>query len=326
MKRSLKTAAALLFTMAGSLTAPISHATDYRWLSGWDNNYPAMPYTLEPFIKGVESGTNGSIRIIRSGPETVAAFEQLQPVASGAFQFLFTSGAYHFGTTPMLTAIEAIGGTAEQRLASGIFELVDRHYQKIGLKLIAVPMSADGGYGIILKQPPTPAGDLQGRKIRATPSYTGVLKMLGAAQVQLPPGEIYSALDKGVVDGAAWPLLGPLAYRWYEVAKYVLRPGMGFVTQPILMNLAAWNRLTATEKKVLADEAHKIEISWPRESARLVQEEEAALVAKGMTIVQMGESQRAKMKAAWSEGLWEMAIAKSKDIEEVRNFARAKGL
>ncbi|MFN0304028.1 MAG: TRAP transporter substrate-binding protein DctP [Burkholderiales bacterium] len=302
-------------------------AADYRWLSGWDDNYPAMPYIVTPFIKAIEAASKGSIKIQRSGPETVPAFEQLQPVASGAFHFLFTHGAYHFGTTPMLTVIEAIGGTPASRRASGIFELIDKHYQKMGLKLVSIPMGPDGGYAILLRQPPGPAGDLQGRKIRGTPSYHGVFRMLGASPVQLPPGEIYTSLDKGVVDGAAWPVLGPLNYRWYEVAKYMLRPGFGFTTQPLLMNLAAWNKLSDADKKILLDEGRKMEDLWPVEAAKLFESEEKALIEKGMTVVQMGDAQKAKLKDAWSEALWEMSLPKAKkDVEELRAFAKSKGL
>ena len=327
MNRLISTLAMTVIAALAAGPMIAASAADYRWLNSWDNNYPPMPYLVDPFIKGVEAASNGSIKIIRSGPETVSAFEQLQPVASGAFQFLFSHGSYHFGTTPILTAIEAIGGTPESRHASGIFDLVDRHYQKLGLKLIAMPMAPDGGYGIILRQPPGATGDLQGRKIRGTPTYNPVLRMLGASMVVLPPGEIYTALEKGVVDGASWPVIGPLNYRWYEVAKYMLRPGFGFTSSPIMMNLATWKRLSNAEKKILADEARKIELSWPQDAAKLIVEEEKALIAKGMQIVQMGDAQKAKLKAAWSEGLWEMASEKAKaDIDELRAFAKSKGL
>jgi len=59
-----------------------------------------------------------------------------------------------------------------------------------------------------------------------------------------------------------------------------MRPGFGFTTLPILMNLASWNRLSNAEKKIIADEARKVELSWPRDSAKLIAEEEKALVAR----------------------------------------------
>ena len=63
--------------------------------------------------------------------------------------------------------------------------------------------------------------------------------MLGASPVNLPPAEIYPSLEKGVVDGAAWPVIGPLGYRWYEVAKNIMRPSFGVVVHSVFVNLNA---------------------------------------------------------------------------------------
>lgn len=128
----------------GALASPAVSAAEYRWLNSWDKTIPHIPLLIEPYQKAVEAASKGSIRFIVSGPETVPAFEQLQPVTAGAFQFLNTHGAYHFGTTPLLAVIETIGGTSEQRRASGVFELVDTYYQRIGLKIIVMPMGPDG--------------------------------------------------------------------------------------------------------------------------------------------------------------------------------------
>ena len=68
-------------------------AQEFRLLSSWDKNYPYNPVILDPFMKGVEAASKGRMKFLVSGPETVPPFEQLQPVGSGAFQFLFTSGA-----------------------------------------------------------------------------------------------------------------------------------------------------------------------------------------------------------------------------------------
>jgi TRAP-type C4-dicarboxylate transport system substrate-binding protein len=320
----LNVLAAGILALASSTAA---QAADYRWLNSWDRTLPQISLFVEPYLKAVEAASGGSIKFIVSGPETVPSFEQLQPVASGAFQFLFTHGAYHFGTNPLLAAVEALGGTPEQRKNSGVFEAVDRHYQKLGLKLISMPMTTDGGYQLILKRPLTPAGDIQGHKIRGNPTYANVIRMLGGSMVTLPPAEIYSALDKGVIDGFAWPSYGVIDSRFYEPAKFIVRPAFGYGTNPVLVNLATWNRMSAGERKIMQDEAAKAEASWLKESARLMESDQKALVAKGMTVVQMGEAQRAKLNRAWSDGLWELASQKhKKEVDEIRAIAKAKGI
>src|SRR2546425_10035111 len=92
------------------LASTTTFAADYRLLSSWDRSYPAVPGMAEPFIRNLEAATQGRMKLIMSGPETVPPYEQLEPAGAGAFHFLFTAGAYHFGTTPFLSAVEALGG------------------------------------------------------------------------------------------------------------------------------------------------------------------------------------------------------------------------
>ena len=318
---------AIPFALWTIVAAAPATAAEFRWLNSWDRTYPHITMMIEPYQKAVEAASKGSIKFTTSGPETVPSFEQLQPVAAGAFHFLNTHGAYHFGTTPLLAAIEAIGGTAEQRRSSGIFDLLDKQYQRYGLKIIAMPMGPDGGYQIVLRQPLTANGDLQGRKIRGNPTYANVLKLLGATNVTMPPGEIYTSLEKGVIDGFAFTSSGVIGTRFYEVSKYILRPAFGFGTLPILMNLASWNKLTDAEKKILLDEGVKTSERWMTDATKLIADEEKELVQKGLTIVQMNDAAKAKLRSAWSDGLWEIAGQKAKkEVDELRAFAKSKGL
>jgi TRAP-type C4-dicarboxylate transport system substrate-binding protein len=145
--------------------------------------------------------------------------------------------------------------------------------------------------------------------------------------VVLPPNEIYQSLEKGIVDGAAWPVLGALGYRWYEVAKYLLRPSFGTTVQPIFMNLAAYNRLTDAQKKLIAEESRKIEDFWYTEAPRLAGEEEKELIAKGAQVTDMGAAQKAKLASAWAQGVFDLAMPKlPKEIGELRDFSKSKGL
>lgn len=77
----------MAFALAAALPVA-SHAVDFRMLSSWDKSFPAVGVIVDNFVKNVDVATKGSIRITVSGPETVPGFEQLQPVAAGAFHFV----------------------------------------------------------------------------------------------------------------------------------------------------------------------------------------------------------------------------------------------
>jgi len=145
--------------------------------------------------------------------------------------------------------------------------------------------------------------------------------MLGASPVVLPGGEVYAALEKGVVDGASWPASGVLGMRWYEVAKYMLRPTFGLSHYLMLMNLNAWNRLSDAERNIMLAEGRKMEDIWFKEYDNMVAEEEAELIKRGMQITEMGASQKQKLQAAWADAQWALVEKKNgqegKDLREL---------
>ena len=194
--------ARLIAATLGIATAWFStaSATELRVLSSWDGSHPARRILLSTYLKNVEAASNGTLTFKLSGPETVPPFEQLQPVGSGIFHLLFTHSAYHSGTTPYLLPIDAMTGNSKAVLNSGMYELIDKHYRKFGLKLVfLVKPQHDTGFQFVLRAPVGSSGDLQGRKIRGTQTFSGVFQYLRASPVILPPGDIYTAVEKGVL-------------------------------------------------------------------------------------------------------------------------------
>ena len=241
---------------------------------------------------------------------------------------LFTHPGYHIGNTPYLIAIDGLKGNSKALRESGAYELIDKHYQRFGLKLVFATKSVeDSGFQIILRQPVGSSGDLTGRKIRGTQNYAGVVSLLRASPVVLPPGDVYSALEKGVVDGAAWPSVGVLDYKWNEVAKYLMRPLFGSSSYYLFVNLKAWNGLSTSQQAVLLDEGKKMGDFWDPEWLRLGKVEQEKLLAEGSRISEVSPELRGRLSAAFAAGLWELA-AKSdpKGTAELRAFAKARGL
>ena len=150
---------------------------------------------------------------------------------------------------PLLGAsIEAIDPDPVKRRESGIIDYVDKHYNQMGVKLVAVlPIYA---YNIVLRDE---IGDrnpsLKGLKIRTASLVAPLVKAYGGAPVTLPPGEIYTSLQKGVIDGFTLVAVGLKDYKIYEVAGYLARPTFGYISTTIFMNLDKYNRLTDQEKQ-----------------------------------------------------------------------------
>ena len=93
----------------------------------------------------------------------------------------------------------------------------------------------------------------------------------------MPGSQVYSALEKGVVDGAAWPSAGMLSMKHFEVAKYKVRPTFGTSTLPILINMGSWKKLSQAEKNILLSAGEMTELQMPWKGDALQAKEDAEL-------------------------------------------------
>lgn len=305
-----------------------SAATDLKLLSSWNSSNKPMFAQAETYVKNVHEIGGGKIKITIAGPEVVPPFEQLQPVSSGAFDLLFTHGVYHAGSKGLALVIDALKIDPVKRRQAGVFDFVDKYYQKNhNLKLLSLNSASFFGYHIFVKQPVGADGNLAGKKIRGTQSYFGVIEALGGKPVVLPPAEIYSALEKGVVDGAAWPAAGMLDMKHHEVAKYRLRPTFGYSTEPVWINLDKWKKLSPEEQKILLDAGIKTELEMPWIGNGIQEEEDRKLHEMGVKDIQLSEEKGKLIQKAWSDSLWELGKKCCGDgIDELRALAEKNGL
>ena len=321
MFRRLLLSAAVFVGLSGP-----AMAKDMTMLASWDESYNAVPVFAEGFIARVKEASGGDLNIGLRGPETVPPFEQLQPVSAGVFDFLFTHGAYHLGETAMAFGMDAVLDDPAARRQSGIYDLIDQHYQKKNLKLIGV-FSAASGYHIMLREPVGADGALQGRKIRASGTYHDLVTALGGSVVTLPAGEIYSALERGVVDGAAWPVFGALDYKWYEVAGYMARPTFGVTNLTLLMNLDSWNALSKEQQDILVAAAEALEVEGRAHFEGLWASEEQELINRGMKVTEFGPETAASINGVFAAGVWSQVEAKAgADGTAFHQLALEKGL
>lgn len=322
MRRVTMAAALAALVTAGVATADAKTLT---MLSSWDESYNAVPVFAHGFADKVKELSNGELTIDIRGPETVPPFEQLQPVSSGLFDMLFTHGAYHKGETAMAFGMDAVKDDPQARRDSGIYELIDEHYQQRNLKFLA-SFSAASGYHILLREPIGEDGALEGRKIRASGTYHDLVTTLGGSVVTLPTSEIYAALERGVVDGAAWPVFGALDYKWYEVADYMTRPTFGVTNLSLFINMDSWQGLSEDEQKILDEAARTLEVEGRKHFEGLWADEEAALKEKGMQETEFGPEVAPKIDAIFAEGVWKQVEEGSEDGKAFHALAAEKGL
>jgi TRAP-type C4-dicarboxylate transport system substrate-binding protein len=326
MKRLIcATATAAVFTFASG--ASVS-ATNLKLLTSWNkDNWPTYA-VLDQFHKNVKAIGKGKVTLTISGKEVVPPFEQLQPVSSGVFDMLFSHGIYHAGSKGLAFTFDAIDNGAKKRRDAGLIDYIDKYYQKHNnMKVLGIVAASNQGYHIFLKKPLSVAGDLKGRKIRGTMSYHGVIRLLGASPVVLPGGQIYTALEKGVIEGAAWPAAGMLSMKHYEVAKYKVRPTFGTSNLGFWINLNKWKTLSKGDQKILVDAAKKTEIEMPGIGDQILKEEGKALEKFGVKVTNLTAAKHAEVKKVWAESMWKISQKCCSDgANGIRALAKKAGL
>lgn len=302
-----------------------AQAQEFKMLSSWDDRYQGTKFIADAFSAAVSKATGGKITFKRSGPEVVPVMQQLQPLSAGVFQMLFSHGGYHAGATGIALALDAVAMDPVKRRESGLWDFVDAHYRKHNIKVIALPVAGSSGYHYFLRKPVTDG--FKGLKIRGTPLYHKMVTTLGGSPVVLPPTEIYTALEKGVVDGAGWALIGGLDYKWYEVAKYMTRPSFGVSTHLILMNRGVWDKLDAPTQKIFLDTGRQMELETIKLYDGLIAAEADELKKRGVQVTELKVS-KDEIEALWADGVWQVAISgpAKDDAQKMRDLAREKGL
>ena len=322
-----KFSALAVVAVVATMGAPKASAEDFKLISGWPQNFPFTEEVIPRFVEIVKQEAGGEVSITVSGPDTVPSFEQLQPTQAGVFDMVYTHGAYHSGTTGIGLAIDAVINDPVRRRTEGIFDFIDQHYQKQGMKLIALPSIGTKGFGFYLREPVTGVPGLEGRKLRGTLTYHPLIKQLGGVPVNLPPGDIYTGLQRGTVDGAAWALVGAEAYKWDEVIKYIAKPTFGQLSLMILMNLDRWNDLSPKMQGAITEAGRLIEIESIAVFDKMQVDEEISLQSKGMELTEFKPEEASRFEQMFSDGVWSVAAQASKeDAEKMRELAKSKGM
>jgi len=94
-------------------------------------------------------------------------------------------------------------------------------------------------------------------RVPAAELYVKMVQSWGAAATPMALGELYLALQQGVVDGQENPLPTFNAQKFYEVIKYVIMTNHIICPNMVFINLDTWNALSTHDQKVVQDAVDK---------------------------------------------------------------------
>lgn len=214
-----------------------------------NNPIVAMVHT---WVKYVNEECKDTVKIDWvGGPEVIPGLDQAEALRNNSVQVIFSPTAYYAPMFPEGNSFTLSKLThEEERKPGGFFDYMVERHKRIGIRFIGTWLYDP--FLLRINKPVKTLADLKGMKMRTSALYDRMMKKLGMIPVSVPFGEIYTALERGLVDGFGWSTLGPADAGWLKYCKYVIE--IPFYTRQntlILMNLDVWNGLgKATQDKI----------------------------------------------------------------------------
>ncbi|MHA7880543.1 MAG: TRAP transporter substrate-binding protein DctP [Saccharospirillum sp.] len=311
MKQSILKKTALALGLVTGLSASFTVTAEDRLTAVHAFN-TSLIYTRSflSFVDKVNERGEGVIQIdVRGGPEVIGLAEQPDAVRNGVVDMAYTAASFYGGTVPERDIMVASNTNAIYARESGGIDLLNQiHQEKMGVYYLGW-FESGVSYNLYTVNEPTIDADgklsVEGLRLRSNPVYDAFFRdYLGAEPISLPTTDVYSALERNVVNATGWTEIGLADLNWDRFLNYRIEPSFFSTDMGVIINLNSWNDLSDEAKALLQEVA----IEHERDSALSLQEDARVqreeMIANGMQIVELEGDVRDTFAEAAREATW----------------------
>ncbi len=270
----------------------------------------AFAKPFEAFVEKVNEKGKGIVQInVIGGPEAMPPMEIGNSLRGGVVDMANTTAVFHANMVPEGVALTLTDRPMSELRENGGYELMNQlHQDKAGIFWLG-RLAQNIPYHIYLSKPL--AGDsFEGLKLRSVPVYQAFFTALGALPVQMAPGDVYTGLERGAIDGYGWPSIGIFDLGWQEKTKARINPGFYQVETGIYLSKATWDKLDEAQKAFLTAEMVAAEDASGAFIAA-AEAEAAQQVEAGIEMIELPADQAASFEKSAQDAGWDMIIKSS---------------
>ncbi|MCC6009009.1 MAG: TRAP transporter substrate-binding protein DctP [Rhodobacteraceae bacterium] len=315
---ALATAAGLSFGLAGTAVAQEVRLNAVSFVP----RVADIAQGFGIFVERINEEFAGELHITwRGGPEVIPAFEQGNAVRQGAIDMAFVSPSFYEGLLPSSSAPNLSIKSFVEIRDSGYFERMAELHREVGLELIGEVPATDVQFYLFLRDPIESVADFDGKRIRVFPTVLPFVRALGAEPIVMPQEDIFTAMERGLVDGFARGSIG-WAEQFEGVVNYYVAPSFYRAGFSILANPRSWGRLSPDLQErvtafIMNELAPEIDESW----AGLIAEGDAQMERAGFTRIELEGADAEAYLATALNAAWEVLAGKAPDVaDELRAF------
>jgi TRAP-type C4-dicarboxylate transport system substrate-binding protein len=217
----------------------------------------------------------------------------------------YTSPSYYQGLVPTSGTMNLSYKTYAEIAATNYHErMTELHAEKDLIFLGEIP-ATQLNFVIYMAKEVSGLEDLKGKRIRVFPTLLPIVKALGAEPIVMGMGDIFTAMERGAIDGY---MQGPLAQakQFEGLVKTVIFPGVYRAGFPVLINKDTWGKMSTDLQQRLTtflrwDFAYRVDYLWSQDIADNIE----LMKGAGFNILELPADEAASyeqmaMDAAWA--------------------------
>jgi len=247
--------------LAATLCLPLAAAaqvTTLRVVSA----FPESSFYVTRLLTWIQNANEEGRGVLQlnfiGGPKAVPTFEVGNAVRTGVVDVAMSTGAYYTNVFPESDALKLTQMPVAEQRRNGAFDYIQKVWAEKGNMIYLARIVEHQPFHLYLNKP-IDRPNLAGLKIRITPVYRDFFSALGATVMQTAPGEVYTALERGVVDGYGWPIGGIFDNNWQERTKFRVDPGFYDAEVSLILNQDTWKKLGARQRDFLLTQTRLLE-------------------------------------------------------------------
>ena len=278
---------------------------------------PKPVYINKPFkmfVDEVNTKFAGEVEINwRGGPEVMPPFKQAEGVRNGSVDMTYTSPSYYQGLVPTSGTMNLSYKTYAEIAATNYHErMTELHAEKDLIFLGEIP-ATQLNFVIYMGEEVSSLEDLKGKRIRVFPTLLPIFQALGAEPIVMGMGDIFTAMERGTIDGY---MQGPLAQakQFEGLVKTVIFPGVYRAGFPVLINKDTWGMMSTDLQQRLTtflrdDFAPRMDYIWGDD----ITDNIAQMKAAGFKILVLPADEAARYEQLAMDAAWAVTAANAGD-------------
>jgi TRAP-type C4-dicarboxylate transport system substrate-binding protein len=277
-------------------------------VSAWGKKHTGVAGDYLPYIKRANEMLKkhypGEVEIrYIGGPEAIPRANQADALRAGTVDMYYGTAAYYAGIAPAANCLKLSQLTSQEEKDVGVDAFLDQIHRKLMNASYLGALGSQLPFQLYTKKKVTSIDQIKGLKIRTSAMYVDFLKALGTSPISTSPGDVYQALERGVVDGMMWPLYSIRGFGWHEVTKYLVGPSFYKVSHPLLMNANKWDSLPKHIQAVLMGALRLEVIAIDARTDEEIKNEYIELEKAGMQVIKFSPADEKKyLDMAYEEG------------------------